>query len=238
MPIPIRAPARPHTEPLGGDGVSIPQRSPTHSRLLAPSRRRLCPGRRMACRCATCEAWLRCPWAVAGSRSHNAAPLTLDSWLPRGVGFVPGAAWPADARPVRPGCGARGRWRGIHPTTQLHLLSARAPSRRRLCSGRRMACRCAACEAWLRCPWAVAGSRSHNAAPLTLDSWLPRGVGFVPGAAWPARPLAARAASCARRVVSKPGQALQALRRPPQGRHLLSTVLRPSPVCLAQRPYT
>ena len=157
---------------------------------------------------------------------------------PRGVGFVPGAAWPADARPVRPGCGARGRWRGIHPTTQLHLLSARAPSRRRLCSGRRMACRCAACEAWLRCPWAVAGSRSHNAAPLTLDSWLPRGVGFVPGAAWPARPLAARAASCARRVVSKPGQALQALRRPPQGRHLLSTVLRPSPVCLAQRPYT
>ena len=59
---------------------------------------------------------------------------------------------------------------------------------------------------------------------FTFDYWLPRGVGFVPGAAWPARPLDARAASYARRVVSKPGQALQALRRPTQGRRLLSTV--------------
>ena len=81
-----------------------------------------------------------------------------------------------------------------------------------------------ASEAWRRCPRAVAGSRSHNAAPLSLDSWLPRGVGFVPGAAWPARPLVARAASYARRVASKPGQALQTLRRPPQGRRLLSTL--------------
>ena len=41
-----------------------------------------------------------------------------------------------------------------------------------------------------------------------------------PAAAWPARPLAVRAASFARRVVSKPGQAPQAPRRPPIGRCL------------------
>ena len=41
-----------------------------------------------------------------------------------------------------------------------------------------------------------------------------------PAAAWPARPLAVRAASFARRVVSKPGQAPQAPRRPPIGRGL------------------
>ena len=39
-----------------------------------------------------------------------------------------------------------------------------------------------------------------------------------PTAARPARPLAVRAASFARRVVSKPGQAPQASRRPPIGR--------------------
>ena len=39
-----------------------------------------------------------------------------------------------------------------------------------------------------------------------------------PAAARPARPLAVRAASFARRVGSKPGQALQASRRPPIGR--------------------
>ena len=41
-----------------------------------------------------------------------------------------------------------------------------------------------------------------------------------PAAAWPARPLAVRAASFVRRVVSKPGQAPQAPRRPPIGRCL------------------
>jgi len=41
----------------------------------------------------------------------------------------------------------------------------------------------------------------------------PRGIAFVPGTAWPARPLVAHAASCARRVASKPGQAPQAPRR-------------------------
>ena len=86
-----QAPRRAHGRWQG----PIPQHSANHSRLLAPSRRRLCSGRRMACRCATCKAWLRCPWAVAGSRSHNTAPITLDSWLPRGVGFVPGTAGPA-----------------------------------------------------------------------------------------------------------------------------------------------
>ena len=130
----------------------------------------------------------------------------------------------ASARPGRPRAepvGGGGVPIPQHSPNHSRLL---APSRRRLCSGHRMACRCATCKAWLRCPWAVAGSRSHNTAPITLDSWLPRDVGFVPGTAWPARPLDARAASYARRVVSKPGQALQALRRPPQGRRLLSTV--------------
>ena len=43
-----------------------------------------------------------------------------------------------------------------------------------------------------------------------------------PTAARPARPLAVRAASFARRVVSKPGQAPQAPRRPPIGRRRAS----------------
>ena len=42
-----------------------------------------------------------------------------------------------------------------------------------------------------------------------------------PCGARPARPLAVRAASFARRVVSKPGQAQQASRRPPVGRPVL-----------------
>ena len=82
-----------------------------------------------------------------------------------------------------------------------------------------------ASEAWLRCPRAVAGPGSQDAEPdCRTHLIIPRGVTFVPGTAWPARPLDARAASCARRVVSKPGQALQTLRRPPQGRRLLSTL--------------
>ena len=82
-----------------------------------------------------------------------------------------------------------------------------------------------ASEAWLRCPRAVAGPGSQDAEPdCRTHLIIPRGVTFVPGTAWPARPLDARAASYARRVASKPGQALQALRRPPQGRRLLSTL--------------
>ena len=52
-----------------------------------------------------------------------------------------------------------------------------------------------------------------------------------PAAAWPARPLAVRAASFARRVVSKPGQAPQASRRPPIGRGVcvLSVQVLPPP---------
>ena len=82
-----------------------------------------------------------------------------------------------------------------------------------------------ASEAWLRCPRAVAGPGSQDAEPdCRTHLIIPRGVTFVPGTAWPARPLDARAASYARRVASKPGQALQALRRPPQGQRLLITL--------------
>ena len=112
----------------------------------------------------------------------------------------------------RAACGARGRRRGQvikMPTRGLRGLTAPP----RLVGGRH-----GACEAWLRCPWAVAGPPQHT------HLINPRGVAFVPGTAWPARPLVAHAASCARRVASKPGQAPQALRRPPQGRRLLSTL--------------
>ena len=53
------------------------------------------------------------------------------------------------------------------------------------------------CSCWLRC-WVSAGCATG-----------------VPGAVGPARPLTVRAASFARRVVSKPGQALRARLRPP-----------------------
>ena len=71
--------------------------------------------------------------------------------------------------------------------------------------------------------WRGLATRNQS---LTCRAQLinPRGVAFVPGTAWPAHPLVARATSCARRVASKPGQAPQALRRPPQGRCLLSTL--------------
>ena len=58
------------------------------------------------------------------------------------------------------------------------------------------------CLLWLSCvgvaAWCARGRRSARS----------------PAAAWPARPLAVRAASFARRVGSKPGQAPQASRRP------------------------
>ena len=50
-----------------------------------------------------------------------------------------------------------------------------------------------------------------------------------PAAARPTRPLAVRAASFARRVGSKPGQAPQASRRPPIGRGLSLVCCRPGP---------
>ena len=60
-----------------------------------------------------------------------------------------------------------------------------------------------------------------------------------PAAARPARPLAARAASFARRVGSKPGQAPQAPRRPPIGRGLrlsAAALALPPPTGTAARP--
>ena len=59
-----------------------------------------------------------------------------------------------------------------------------------------------------------------------------------PAAARPARPLAVRAASFARRVVSKPGQAPQASRRPPIGRGVcvLPGQAPPPPTGPAARP--
>ena len=61
---------------------------------------------------------------------------------------------------------------------------------------------------------------------MLVGSFPACGVGAagVPGAASPARPRAVRAASFARRVVSKPGQAPQASRRPPIGRACRSCV--------------
>ena len=68
--------------------------------------------------------------------------------------------------------------------------------------------------------------RHCRPAPLgpggfVMPTWRVRGAccpDRSPAAAWPARPLAVRAASFARRVGSKPGQAPQASRRPPIGR--------------------
>ena len=75
---------------------------------------------------------------------------------------------------------------------------------------------------------AIAGGRARG--PLTATS-----LARLEAAAWPARPLAVRAASFARRVGSKPGQAPPpptaaaarpscALRRPPYRRCLVADV--------------
>ena len=139
-PIATKAAARPHTEPVDGDGVSIPQRSPTHSRLLAPSRRRLCSGHRMACRCAACKAWLRCPWAVTGHPSDNATPLTVCS-CPLAASALFRAPHGLPMRGLR-GLAAVPMGGGGVSIPQRSPTHSRllAPSRRRLCSGRRMAC--------------------------------------------------------------------------------------------------
>ena len=65
--------------------------------------------------------------------------------------------------------------------------------------------------------------RHCRPAPLgpggfVMPTWRVRGAccpDRSPAAAWPARPLAVRAASFARRVGSKPARALRSLRRPP-----------------------
>ena len=79
-----------------------------------------------------------------------------------------------------PGCGARGRRRGLDGTTQ-HRRRHRRGGRRR---DRR---------AWLRCPWAVAGPGRHHTAPKAPPAWRasegPEGLAAVPvggGGAWTA----------------------------------------------------
>ena len=88
--------------------------------------------------------------------------------------------------------------------------------------------------------------RHCRPAPLGPGGFVmpPWRVGVVapdrsPAAARPARPLAVRAASFARRVVSKPGQAPQASRRPPIGRGVcvLSVQAPPPPTGTAAGPY-
>ena len=75
------------------------------------------------------------------------------------------------------------------------------------------------CACWGRAAWCARGRRA---------TWLM----VCPWAA--ARPRAVRAASFARRVVSKPGQAPQASRRPPIGRGCLC-VARPGPAAHGRR---
>ena len=78
---------------------------------------------------------------------------------------------------------------------------------RRWCSGRRACCTVGPAALCAR------GRRPARSPALLCPA-------RSPAAAWPARPLAVRAASFARRVGSKPGQAPQAPRRPPIGRCL------------------
>ena len=86
---------------------------------------------------------------------HTPACQSPPMW--RGVGGTGG-----------PGCGARGRRRGLDGTTQ-HRRRHRRGGRRR---DRR---------AWLRCPWAAAGPGRHHTAPKAPPAWRapegPEGTG-------------------------------------------------------------
>ena len=97
---------------------------------------------------------------------HTPACQSPPMW--RGVGGTGG-----------PGCGARGRRRGLDGTTQ-HRRRHRRGGRRR------------DPWAWLRCPWAVAGPGRHHTAPKAPPAWRapegPVGLTAVPvggGGAWP-----------------------------------------------------
>ena len=85
---------------------------------------------------------------------------------------------------------------------------------------------CHRCSCWLRTGVSVgcvAGVLAGCTAGVSVGC-----VAGVPGAVGPARPLAVRAASFARRVGSKPGQALRPRRRPPHW-WLVACVARPGP---------
>ena len=90
------------------------------------------------------------------------------------------------------------------PTRRVGLTGCCVVLRPHGCCGRRVCCPAG------RAAWCAGGRRSFCLFACGPDR--------SPAAARPARPLAVRAASFARRVVSKPGQAPQASRRPPIGR--------------------
>ena len=89
------------------------------------------------------------------------------------------------------------------PTRRVGLTGCCVVLRPHGCCGRRVCCPAG------RAAWCAGGRRSFCVV-CCPDRF--------PTAARPARPRAVRAASFARRVGSKPGQALQASRRPPIGR--------------------
>ena len=119
--------------------------APSHT---SATRRRWCGGRRRIRR-----AWLRCPWAVAG-------PGRASRWRtdqrsgPTGVEGAGGTRGP--------GCGARGRWRG------LAGLRADAPSEARGADGERAGRR-------PRAHRAARPSRAHRAARPSRHPATPKG---------------------------------------------------------------
>ena len=117
-----------------------------------------------------------------------------------------------------PGCGARGRWRG------LAGLRADAPShtsatRRRWCGGRRRIRR-----AWLRCPWAVAGPGRASSRRAERSSRRGRRAGGPPPTGTPSSPAqqAAGYAKGAGTEVPAPCRLTQPLPRRGSGRMILS----------------
>ena len=88
----------------------------------------------------------RCRWAAAGNgrANHSQRPGTTDV---KGAGGTGG-----------PGCGARGRWRGLAGLRD-DAPSHTSATQPHWCEGRRRDRR-----AWLRCPWAGRHPRAHQAA--------------------------------------------------------------------------
>ena len=81
-----------------------------------------------------------------------------------------------------PGCGARGRWRGL-AGLQANAPSHTSATRRRRCGGRRRDRR-----AWLRCPWAVAGPGRASSRRAERSSLRGRLAGGPPPTGTPSSP--------------------------------------------------
>ena len=157
---------------LTGGGGAWQGNETTHQTTRQPSRWRRCGG-----------PWPRCPWAAAGpgrASRRCAAPISTP-----GTTGVEGAGGSGG-----PGCGARGRWRG------LAGLRDDAPSEARGADGSRAGRR-------PRAHKAARPSRVHRAARPSRQPGAPKGAGTeVPAPCRLTQPLPRRGSG---RMILSPG---------------------------------